>query len=224
MPTALVTDPRTRLGTAFARRFGATGHDLVLAGHGERELGFLAAELADRHDITVEVIVADLADAAQRALVEDRLLDDDRAPVDLLVNNASADACAGFLTTPVDRVQADFDLRATSVLRLTHAALAGMMRRRRGAVINVFGSGRAWWGLGRCTVQDAFIRTLSQNLADALCGTPVHVMALCVGTTTPWLTNGGADEVVRRALRDVAQRRTVSGSRLQLMARWLTSR
>ena len=220
MPTALVTDPRTGLGTAFARRFGATGHDLVLAGHGERELGFLAAELADRHDITVEVIVADLADAGQRALVEDRLLDDDRTPVDLLVNNASA----GFLAAPLGRVQADFDLRATSVLRLTHAALAGMMRRRRGAVINVFGADRAWWGLGRCTVQDAFIRTLSQNLADALCGTPVHVMALCVGTTTPWLTNGAADEVVRRAMRDVAQRRTVSGSRLQLMTRWLTSR
>jgi short-subunit dehydrogenase len=223
MPTALVTDPRTGLGTAFARRLGATGHDLVLAGHGERELGALAAELADRHDITVEVIVADLADAGQRALVEDRLLDEDRAPVDLLVNNASGGACAGFLATSVDRVQADFDLRATSVLRLTHAALAGMVRRRRGAVINVFGSDGAWWGLGRCTVQDAFVRTLSQNLADALCGTPVHVMALCCGTT-PWLTNAAADGVVRRALRDVAQRRAVSGSRFELMARWLTSR
>ncbi|WP_086664366.1 SDR family NAD(P)-dependent oxidoreductase [Lentzea kentuckyensis] len=223
MPTALVTDPRTGLGTAFARRLGATGHDLVLAGHGERELGALAAELADRHDITVEVIVADLADAGQRALVEDRLLDEDRAPVDLLVNNAAGDVSPGFLATPVDRVQADFDLRATSVLRLTHAALAGMVRRRRGAVINVAGSDGTWWGLGRCTVQDAFVRTLSQNLADALCGTPVHVMALCF-VTTPWLTNGAADVVVRRALRDVAQRRPVSGSRFQLMARWLTSR
>lgn len=197
MPTALVTDPRTGLGTAFARRLGATGHDLVLAGHDEHELGALAAELADWHDITVEVIVVDLADAGQRALVEERLLDDDRAPVDLLVNNAPGDACAGFLATPVDRVQADFDLRATSVLRLTHAALAGMVRRRRGAVINVFGSDGSWWGLGRCTVEDAFIRALSQNLADALCGTPVHVMALCVGAH-PWLTNGAADEVVRR--------------------------
>lgn len=223
MSTALVTDPRSGLGPAFARRLGATGHDLVLAGHGERELGALAAELADRHDITVEVIVVDLADAGQRALVEERLLDEDRVPVDLLVNNASGDACAGFLATPVDRVQADFDLRATSVLRLTHAALAGMVRRRRGAVINVFGSDGAWWGLGRRTVQDTFIRALSQNLADALCGTPVHVMALCVGTD-PWLTNDAADDVVRRAMRDVAQRRTVSGNRLQLMARWLTSR
>jgi uncharacterized protein len=221
MPTALVTDPRTGIGTAFARWLGATGHDLVLAGHGEHELGALAAELADWHDITVEVIVVDLADAGQRALVEERLLDEDRAPVDLLVNNASADACAGFIATPVDRVQADFDLRATSVLRLTHAALAGMVRRRRGAVINVFGSDGSWWGLGRCTMQDAFIRALSQNLADALCGTPVHVMCLA---TNPWLTNGAADEVVRRAMRDVAQRRTVSGSRFQLMARWLASR
>jgi hypothetical protein len=218
MATALVTDPRTGIGTAFARQLGATGHDLVLAGPGE--LTALAEELAGRHDITVEVIAVDLADAGQRALVEDRLLDENRAPVDLLVNNASGDGCAGFLAIPVDRVQADFDLRATSVLRLTHAALAGMIRRRRGAVINVFGSDAVPWG--RCTVQDAFIRALSQNLADALYGTPVHVMALRVGAN-PWLTDGAADDLVRRAMRDVAQRKVVSGSRFQLMARWLSS-
>lgn len=231
MATALVTDPSEGIGSAFARVLGATGHDLVLAGSDERELGRLAGELADRHDITVEVMVVDLADAGERSLVEDRLRDEDRMPVDLLVNNAAGGVAASFFSTPADRLQAQFERNATTVLRLTTAALDGMVRRRRGAVINVSGAdGPAPWR-GRCKVQDAFVRSLSEDLAAALRGTQVHVMALCLGGHPCQLAGALVDAVVRRALRDVANRRVVSGRGFRLLTvltgllpgRWVTS-
>jgi short-subunit dehydrogenase len=218
MPTALVTDPLEGIGTAFARLLGATGHDLVLAGGGERGLGRLAAELADRHDITVEVMVGDLADAGQRSLVEERLRDEDRVPVDLLVNNAAGGVYGSFWTTPRDRVQTQFDLNPTTVLTLTCAALEGMVRRRRGAVINMAGvDTRASWGMTRCTVQDAFVLSLSANLAAALQSTPVHVMVLCLRVHPCLVAGEAVDDVVRQALRDAAHRRFVSGRKSGLL-------
>ncbi|WP_434444202.1 SDR family NAD(P)-dependent oxidoreductase [Lentzea sp. E54] len=228
MATALVTDPSEGIGSAFARVLGARGHDLVLAGDDERELGRLAGELADRHDITVEVMVVNLAEARGRSLVEDRLRDEDRMPVDLLVNTAAGGPATSAWSTPAHRLQAQFERNATTVLRLTTAALDGMVRRRRGAVINVSGTdGQAPWR-ARCTVQDAFVRSLSEDLAAALRGTQVHVMALCLGRRRCQVAGAAVDDVVRRALRDVANRRVVSGRGSGLLAgllpeRWVNS-
>lgn len=237
MPTALVTDPRTGIGTAFARRLGATGHDLVLAGHGEHELGALAAELADWHDITVEVIAADLADAGQRALVEERLLDEDRAPVDLLVNNAGIGAVGRFWEADPDVLQAQYELGTTAVLRLTRAVLPGMVARDRGAVINVASFGALLPGRNGAayTASKSYVVSLTDRIAAELKDTHVSMIAVCPGWTRTelhrrsgnecpdpasgwWLD---ADAVVDQALADLAKRRTrsVTGARYRLLYR-----
>ena len=228
--TALITGPTAGVGLGFARALADRGHDLVLVSRDAARLEEVAAELRASTGVAVEILPADLALPDDCARVEQRLADDDR-PVSVLVNNAGFGLRTGFLRSTVDDEQRMIDVMVSAVMRLTHAALPGMVERRRGVVINV-SSVASWLTGGTYSAAKAWVTVFSESLNVELAGTGVRVSACCPGfmhtefhdragistSTVPewmWIE---VDDVVRTALADAAVNRPISVAGLQYKA------
>jgi short-subunit dehydrogenase len=179
---ALITGASAGLGAEFARRLAAAGTGLVLSARRADRLDELARELRARHGVTVDVVPADLASEEGVRRLEQAVAAD--TALDLLVNNAGYGGKTGFVKGDV---AAHIDMARVHVeatLRLTKAALPGMIDRGRGAVINVASvaafspaSGAMYSGT------KAFLVMFSENLQSEVRDKGILVQALCPGLT-----------------------------------------
>lgn len=176
--TALVTGASSGIGESFARILAARGTDLVIVARRADLLDGLAAEL--RHRVGVEVLAADLTDPAQRAAVEERT-----AGVDLLVNNAGYGAFGAFADLALADQLTEIELNVVALVRLTHAALPGMLERGHGGVLNVASMAGFVPSPGTATygATKAYVAAFSESLHAEVASHGVHVTALCPGFT-----------------------------------------
>lgn len=192
--TALVTGASSGLGAAFCRELAARGTGLVLVARRKDLLDTLARELAGRHGIGVEVLPADLAAPAGPAAVEARLADPDR-PVDLLVNCAGT---VGRIAPLAHQDEAGLEdlirLNVTAAVRLTRAAVAAMVARRHGAVVNVASMAAFQPAPGGAVyaASKAFLTSFSESVHGEVKWLGVHVSVLCPGAVrTPVHASSG---------------------------------
>jgi uncharacterized protein len=216
--TALVTGASSGIGAAFARLLSSEGYDLILVARGAERLDKLAAELA-----SAVTLPADLSTEEGCAAVEARLR---AAPVDLLVNSAGITLNRSFLTSSAEDEARLLRLNVHAVMRLTLAALPGMVERGSGDVINVSSvSGFAAVMPGSTyPATKAWVINFSESIAYSVRRYGVRVMALCPGyTRTEFHQRAGIDmsktrswlwmdagDVAREGLRDLRRGRMVS--------------
>jgi len=179
-PLALVTGASAGIGATFARELTKLGYGLILVARRRDRLETLARELGG-----AEVMEADLTQDADLKRVEERLAAE--PGVDLLVNNAGFGIIGKFWEMPVEGQEQMHRLHVLATMRLTHAALRGMVARNRGNVINV--SSVAAWGqspgnVSYCSTK-AWMNSFTEGLDLELrsMGSPVRVQALCPGFT-----------------------------------------
>lgn len=236
-PLALVTGASSGIGAVFAHKLSARGYRLLLVARREDKLAQLASDLGDS-----EICVVDLASESGLRRVEDRAAAE--SGLEVLVNNAGFGTLGRFHEVGLESQDRMHRLHVMATLRLTHAALGGMVARRKGSIINVssvaaflhnplsvsYGATKAWI--------NSFTEALYVELKSM--GSPVRVQALCPGFTytefhdvlgmdrspipqSLWLS---AEEVVEASLRGLEQNRliVIPGWRYRLFVsiqRWL---
>jgi uncharacterized protein len=178
---AVVTGASSGLGEVFARKLAARGYRLLLAARREDRLSALAASLGGDH----EVMAVDLAKEEDIERLARRL--ESSPDLGLLVNNAGFGTKGVFWETDYGRQVEMHKLHVTAPLRLTRAALPGMVKRDLGAVINVAsvaGFFRSPGNVSYCATKgwmNDFTEGLYLELKAA--HSAVRVQALCPGFT-----------------------------------------
>jgi len=174
----MVTGASSGIGAEFARRLAREGWGLTLVARRAERLEALAKQIGG-----AETIAADLTTDAGLERVEQRIAS--CAALELLVNNAGFGTKGNFHETPLTGQEAMHRLHVMATMRLTRAALAGMVPRGRGGVINVSsvaGYGHSPGNASYCATKawmNSFTDCLDLELRSA--GSAVRVQALCPG-------------------------------------------
>jgi uncharacterized protein len=181
--TALITGASSGIGAAFARKLAELGYDLVLIARRGDRLEALAAELVAAYGIRAKTLVADLTDEGDVERVAGAIA---AIPnLELLVNNAGIGAEGRFSEAEIGPQLDMIRLHVLASVRLAHAALPGMVARRRGGIINV-ASVAGFMALPEnvnyCATK-GYLITFSKALQLELTGAGVRVQALCPGFT-----------------------------------------
>ena len=186
---ALVTGASSGIGASFAQQLSAAGTDLVVVARNEQKLNELKADLSS----SVEVLVADLADPAELARVEQRL---EVGDIDLLVNNAGFGENGPFLSHERDVESQMVAVNITALQRLMHAGAAPMVAAGSGAIINIASVAAFVAAPNSATyaATKSFVLSLSEGLASELAPKGVTVTCVCPGLTrTEFQDRGGYD-------------------------------
>jgi len=180
--TALVTGASSGIGEQMVRLLVADGVDVVVVARRRDRLDELATELAGGAG-SVEVLAADLTDAADLERVAARIIDG--AAVDLVVNNAGFGSSGEFVSVESDRLCDEITLNCVALTRLSHAAVTVMAERGDGYLLNV-SSVASFQPAPRLAVYaatKAFVTSFTESLHEEVRGSGVRVTALCPGLT-----------------------------------------
>ena len=133
-PRALITGASSGIGAAFCRQLAARGYDLVLVARRRERLEALAEEVRASSEAASEILVADLVKQEGLDAVRSRL---EKGDVELLINNAGFPGYRPFVDLDPDVADDLLRVHVRVPTLLTRSALPHMVRRNRGAIINV---------------------------------------------------------------------------------------
>jgi short-subunit dehydrogenase len=133
----------------------------------------------------VEVMAVDLSDPGQVVLLAQRLASE--INLGMLINNAGFGSIGRFWEASLASQEQMHQVHIMATMRLTHAALGGMVARNRGAIINVAsvaGFARSAGNVSYCATK-SWMNIFSEGLYLELkaLGSRVTIQTLCPGFT-----------------------------------------
>ncbi len=134
--TVLITGASSGIGMELARLFAADKSDLILVARSQQKLEQLATELSGKHGIQARALSMDLADRATPQKLYDQLAAQG-IQVDVLVNNAGFGVYQPFAESDRELELKQVRVLVEAVMDLMGRYIPGMVRRGRGAIINM---------------------------------------------------------------------------------------
>jgi len=182
-PLAVVTGASAGIGRMFCERLAERGHDLMIVARDGNRLEALKREIEDRFGGAVEVFPADLTIDTDVSLLAARITQSPHLA--LLVNNAGFGTRGPLSNASPARQEAMVQLHVMAPMRLTQAALPGLLEKGHGGIVNVSSVASFLFSahnVNYCATK-AYLTSFSEGLASELAGTGVRIQALCPGFT-----------------------------------------
>jgi uncharacterized protein len=230
--TALVTGASSGIGREFAATLAARGADLVLPGRRVDRLEMLAAELRERHGVTVTALEADFSRPRAASTLHEELARRGISP-SLLINSAGVGATGPFAGTSIESIDGQIAVNVTALTEMTREFLPDVLAAGQGAIINLASltGHQPTPNMAVYAATKAYVLSFTEALAYELRHASVRVLVLSPGPTrtefyaTSRTSENGAqfqtpDQVVAAGLRALDASRTptrvVSGARNRL--------
>ncbi|CFQ33390.1 SDR family NAD(P)-dependent oxidoreductase [Yersinia bercovieri] len=192
--SVLITGASTGIGAVYAERFARRGHDLVLVARDKTKLETLADRLRQENGIFVDVLPADLTQAADLTTVEARLREDAR--IGILINNAGIAQSGSFTEQTPESIERLIALNVTALTRLASAVAPRFVKAGDGSIVNISSIvGLApEFAMTVYGATKAFVLFLSQGMDLELSPKGIYIQAvLPAGTYTEIWDRAGID-------------------------------
>ncbi len=173
--TALITGATAGFGKACAKLFALDGYKLILTGRREKILEKLKDELKSKTDILTLKMDVRVKD---KVFAQIKNLPNKFKDIDVLVNNAGlALGLDPAHKADIKDWEQMIDTNINGLIYLTRAVLPGMVKRKRGHIVNIGSISGTYPYLGCNTygATKAFVRQFSRNLRCDLPGTGINV-------------------------------------------------
>jgi NADP-dependent 3-hydroxy acid dehydrogenase YdfG len=175
--TVFITGSTSGIGEACAWKFAANGANLILNGRDAGKLTSLKQSIIDKYGVDVTTLTFDVRDreAAFGAIAG---LPEKWQPIDILINNAGLVLGVNkeFESDP-DEWDIVIDTNVKGLLNITRFVVPGMVKRRRGHIINIgsIAGDAAYAGGSVYCATKAAVKSLSDGLRIDLVDTPLRV-------------------------------------------------
>jgi short-subunit dehydrogenase len=179
---ALVTGASSGIGAAISKELAKRGHTLILVARRKEKLDELAGELTAEFGVRAESLGCDLGKAASRQRLSARI-SSLGLEVSVLVNNAGFATGGPFHEADPARELEQVRVLVEAPVALSSAFLPAMVRRGKGAVLNVASTAGMQplpYSAGYSAAK-AYVLTFSEALHQELHGSGVTVTVLAPG-------------------------------------------
>ena len=181
-PAVVITGGARGIGLALAKRFIEDGRRVMLIGREKSSLRSACTELRATHASEPLVLALDVtrSDAGRRI---DEALDAQGCYLDILINNAAVGLAGDFVEQHPEELDALVQLNVTAMTRLTRHALAPMITRGRGGIINMASLGGLMPGPYQAAyyASKAYVVSLTRAVASETAGRGVRVVSVLPG-------------------------------------------
>jgi 3-oxoacyl-[acyl-carrier protein] reductase len=202
---ALVTGGSRGIGLAIARRLGSLGARVAICGRRAEGL-HQAGRMLTGEGVETLTVVADVTQAADVASMIQKI-EDQMGSLDLLVNNAGMGIFGAFHERSEAEWDTVLDTNLKSVFLVSRAVAPGMIRRRRGNIVNIssLAGKNAFPNGGLYCASKWGLMGLSNCMAEELRTHGIRVGIICPGSVaTDFSSHSGRSLATLLQAEDVA--------------------